>query len=81
MQYSGFVWPPHVGHYVQVSATGDAGKVVEIEGSGAAQRFIVEIQPRAGDVGSGTLDFNPVDYPERRTHTLAELEPSTTPPD
>jgi hypothetical protein len=66
-------WPPRVGDLVYVIETGDLGKVMGIEGSGDALRFVVDLYPQAGGSKQAAFDLAEADRGAQRRYTLAEL--------
>ena len=70
--FPGFPWPPRVGDYVHVNATGDTARVVGIPDYGAGRRFTIEVLPRQGE------RYDP-DRLVRRTCTLDKLSPESPP--
>jgi hypothetical protein len=67
-------WMPHVGEYVVVNATGEAGQVMDIIGSADDRWFVVAVEHQP------LRDHPPVPpMPPLRTYSLDDLSPAPRP--
>ena len=73
MQETGTPWTPHVGGYVIVNATGEAGVVMDITGSDEDRRFVVAVEHQP------LRDHPAVPTTPLRTYGLEDLSPAPRP--
>ena len=67
-------WTPHVGEYVVVNATGEAGQVMDITDSDGAQRVVIAVSHPP------LRDHPPVPpTPPLRTYSVEDLSPTPRP--
>jgi hypothetical protein len=72
-------WPPRIGDSVGIKGSGLVGKVVNVQGSGDDQIFILHVQPPATADGAPGFDLARAAHAARTAYRLEELEQTTVP--